>query len=168
MRTYFARELPLHGTRLTIFSCRYCPSHSGSAQCTYGTRGRCRTPCPRFWRPLPARPSLRLLSHIVEVFRVSAHSHALSLPTLLLSYRATTSKHLCSRSCLPNGCSDLLTSWGLYFASLLQASRALRPMTGPSGACWWSRTTTLRFFRPVLRTASKLSKHMVRNKGLGP
>ena len=38
MRTYFARELPLHDTRLTIFSCRYCPSHSGSAQSTYSCK----------------------------------------------------------------------------------------------------------------------------------
>lgn len=28
------------------------------------------------------------------------------------------------------------------------------------GACQWSRTTTLRFFRPVLQTASKLDRHM--------
>ena len=130
------RELPLYGTRLTTKSCRYCPSHSGTAQCTYGRARRCRTPCHWFWRPTPTRSSLRLPPYIVEVFRVSAHSHALSLPTPLLSYEATTSKHLCSRSYLPNSCSDLLTSWGLYFASLLQASRVLRPMTGPSGA--WS------------------------------
>ena len=29
------------------------------------------------------------------------------------------------------------------------------------GAWRWSRTTTRRFFRPVLRTASKLSRHML-------
>ena len=29
------------------------------------------------------------------------------------------------------------------------------------GAWKWSRTTTLRFFRPVLRTASKLSRHIL-------
>ena len=29
------------------------------------------------------------------------------------------------------------------------------------GAWEWSRTTTLRFFRPVLRTASKLPKHIL-------
>ena len=29
------------------------------------------------------------------------------------------------------------------------------------GAWRWSRTTTRRFFRPVLRTASKLSRHIL-------
>ena len=77
--------------------------------------------------------TIELTPYVAEVSRVSAHSHALSLPTPLLSYEATTSKHLCSRSCLPDGCTVPSTSWGLYFASLLQASKVLRPMTGPSG-----------------------------------
>ena len=34
------------------------------------------------------------------------------------------------------------------------------PFVFIDGACQWSRTTTLRFFRPVLQTASKLDRHI--------
>ena len=112
-----------------------------------------------------------LTEHKKEVFRVSAHSHALSLPTPLLPYGATTSKHLCSRSCLPNSCSDLSTSWGLCFASLLQASRVLRPMASPSGGrggcrphctrceCWFYRPVQLPIcYSPIFVTTKAFSR----------
>ena len=97
----------------------------------------CRTSILRFFRP-PLRP-LKLPKHKRGFSRFSTFTR-LVLTHAPIATWSDDLKHLCSRSYLPNSCSDLLTSWGLYFASLLQASRVLRPMASPSGVSDGTRT----------------------------
>ena len=49
-----------------------------------------------------------------EVFRDSAHLHALSLPNRAIVICPLDLKHLCS-NLLADSCSDLSTYWGLYY-----------------------------------------------------